>query len=143
MTEGTAAFAGGHIIHGAANAMYLPKVIKFNAAVPFAAARYALCAGELGLAGAESSQEAKIAALIAWVRKLNDELNIPHCIRDYAANGLPGEGMVTAAEFESKAAQIAENAMGDACTGCNPRQMDAKLMERVLRCCWDDSEVDF
>ena len=138
-----AAFAGGHIIHGAANAMYLPKVIKFNAAVPFAAARYALCAGELGLAGAESSQEAKIAALIAWVRKLNDELNIPHCIRDYAANGLPGEGMVTAAEFESKAAQIAENAMGDACTGCNPRQMDAKLMERVLRCCWDDSEVDF
>ena len=51
--------------------------------------------------------------------------------------------MVTAAEFESKAAQIAENAMGDACTGCNPRQMDAKLMERVLRCCWDDSEVDF
>ena len=33
--------------------------------------------------------------------------------------------------------------MGDACTGCNPRQMDAKLMERVLRCCWDDSEVDF
>ena len=54
-----------------------------------------------------------------------------------------GEGMVKADEFEAKAAQIAENAMGDACTGCNPRPMDAKLMEKVLRCCWDDSEVDF
>ena len=138
-----AAFSGGHIIHGAANAMYLPKVIKFNAAVPFAAERYAMCAEELKLAGAETSQEAKIAALIAWCRKFNDDLNIPHCIKDYAANGLPGEGMVKADEFEAKAAQIAENAMGDACTGCNPRTMDAKLMEKVLRCCWDDSEVDF
>ena len=147
-----AAFSGGHIIHGAANAMYLPKVIRFNAAVPFAAARYARCADELGIAGAETSQEAKIAALIAWVRRFNDELNIPHCIRDYAANGLPTyktavneaqPPMVGADEFEAKAAQIAENAMGDACTGCNPRKMDAKLMEKVLRCCWDDSDVTF
>ena len=51
--------------------------------------------------------------------------------------------MVKLDEFEAKAAKIAENAMGDACTGCNPRPMDAKLMEKVLRCCWDDSEVDF
>jgi alcohol dehydrogenase class IV len=27
-----AAYSGGHIVHGCANAMYLPKVIKFNAA---------------------------------------------------------------------------------------------------------------
>ena len=26
-----AAYSGGHIVHGCANAMYLPKVIKFNA----------------------------------------------------------------------------------------------------------------
>ena len=51
--------------------------------------------------------------------------------------------MVKADEFEAKAAQIAQNAMGDACTGCNPRPMDAQLMEKVLRCCWDDSEVTF
>lgn len=25
-----AAYTGGHIVHGCANAMYLPKVIKFN-----------------------------------------------------------------------------------------------------------------
>lgn len=138
-----AAFSGGHIIHGAANAMYLPKVIKFNSTVPFAMDRYVMCAKELGLAGAETSKEASLNALIAWVRKFNDDLNIPHCIKDYAANGLPGEGMVSKEEFESKAAQIAENAMGDACTGCNPRQMDASLMEKVLRACYDDSEIDF
>lgn len=31
-----AAFEGGHIIHGAANAMYLPKVIRFNSKDPAA-----------------------------------------------------------------------------------------------------------
>lgn len=36
-----AAYSGGHIVHGAANAMYLPKVIKFNSKEPEAASRYA------------------------------------------------------------------------------------------------------
>lgn len=36
-----AAYSGGHIVHGCANAMYLPKVIKFNAKDPVAAERYA------------------------------------------------------------------------------------------------------
>ena len=36
-----AAFSGGHIIHGAANAMYLPKVIKYNSKNAEAAERYA------------------------------------------------------------------------------------------------------
>ncbi len=36
-----AAFSGGHIIHGAANAMYLPRVIQYNAKDPRAAERYA------------------------------------------------------------------------------------------------------
>ena len=34
-----AAYSGGHIVHGCANAMYLPKVIKFNAKEPEAAKR--------------------------------------------------------------------------------------------------------
>jgi alcohol dehydrogenase class IV len=44
-----AAFEGGHIIHGAANAMYLPKVIKFNAKDETAAKRYAFIADFLHL----------------------------------------------------------------------------------------------
>ncbi|MFR9235902.1 MAG: iron-containing alcohol dehydrogenase, partial [Eisenbergiella massiliensis] len=46
-----AAFSGGHIIHGAANAMYLPKVIKFNAANAEASERYADIARFINLPG--------------------------------------------------------------------------------------------
>jgi len=34
-----AAYSGGHIVHGCANAMYLPKVIKYNAMDDTAEAR--------------------------------------------------------------------------------------------------------
>ena len=49
-----AAFAdyGAHIIHGAANAMYLPKVIAFNAKDPVAKQRYGVIADEMKLGGA-------------------------------------------------------------------------------------------
>ena len=40
-----AAFENGHIIHGAANAMYLGKVIQWNSKDPRAAERYAFVAG--------------------------------------------------------------------------------------------------
>ena len=48
-----AAFAdyGAHIIHGAANAMYLPKVIAFNAKDETAAKRYAVIADKMNLGG--------------------------------------------------------------------------------------------
>ena len=41
-----AAFAdyGAHLIHGAANAMYLPKVIQFNAKEEATKKRYAIIA---------------------------------------------------------------------------------------------------
>ena len=46
-----AAYSGGHIIHGCANAMYLPKVIAYNAKVPEAAERSAEIAKILHLEG--------------------------------------------------------------------------------------------
>ena len=42
---------GAHIIHGAANAMYLPKVIKYNSNDPAALRRYGEIADFLGLGG--------------------------------------------------------------------------------------------
>ncbi len=42
---------GAHIIHGAANAMYLPKVIAFNAKDERAAERFAVIADTLKLGG--------------------------------------------------------------------------------------------
>ena len=51
-----AAYSGGHIIHGAANAMYLPKVIKFNARNAEAAGRYAEIARFIDLPGSTTEE---------------------------------------------------------------------------------------
>lgn len=137
-----AAFSGGHIIHGAANAMYLPKVIKFNAKDPVAAARYADIADFIHLDG--NTTEEKIDNLIAMLRKKNDDLNIPHCIKHYGEGGLPAEtGIVPEDEFMAKLHDIAANAILDACTGSNPRQPSQEEMEKLLKCCYYDTEVDF
>src|SRR5699024_2935746 len=68
-----AAFAdyGAHIIHGAANAMYLPKVIAFNAKDETAKKRYGVIADYMGLGG--KNDDEKVALLIAYLRKMNDE----------------------------------------------------------------------
>jgi len=137
-----AAFKNGHIIHGAANAMYLPKVIKFNSKDAAAAARYAEIADIMHLGGNTESE--KIDLLIAALRKMNDELNIPHCIKNYGEGGLPADtGIVPEDEFLSKLHDIAANALLDACTGSNPRKLGQEEMEKLLKCCYYDTEVDF
>ncbi len=133
---------GAHIIHGAANAMYLPKVIAFNAKDPVAAERYAAIADFMHLGG--SSVAEKIQLLIAYLRKMNDELNIPHCIKHYGKDGLPAEeGFVPEHIFLERLPEIAKNAIADACTGSNPRQPSQEEMEKLLKCCYYDTEVDF
>ncbi|MBQ4328210.1 MAG: iron-containing alcohol dehydrogenase [Lentisphaeria bacterium] len=139
-----AAFAdyGAHIIHGAANAMYLPKVIAFNAKNPAALKRYAEIADALSLGG--SSDEEKLALLIGTLRQMNDALNIPQCIKNYGADSYPCEnGFIPEAVFRERLHDIAVNAVADACTGSNPRPINADEMEKLLLCCYFDTEVDF
>ena len=130
-----AAYSGGHIVHGCANAMYLPKVIKFNAKEKAAAERYADIAKFIGLKG-ETTDEL-VDALIAELRSMNEKLNIPACIKEYEG------GIIDEAEFNSKLKSVAELAVGDACTGSNPRQITPAEMEKLLTCCYYDTEVDF
>jgi alcohol dehydrogenase class IV len=139
-----AAFAdfGAHIIHGAANAMYLPKVIAFNAKNPEAKQRYGVIADNMNLGG--SNDDEKVALLIAALRKMNDDLNIPHCIKNYGADSYPCEqGFVPENVFLERLPEIAKNAIGDACTGSNPRIPTQKEMEELLKCCYYDTEVNF
>ena len=139
-----AAFAdlGAHIIHGAANAMYLPKVIAFNAKDPAALKRYGEIADSLALGG--NSDEEKVKLLIAMLRKMNEALNIPQCIKNYGTDSLPAEnGFVPEDIFRAKLHDIAVNALADACTGSNPRQPSVEEMEKLLLCCYFDTEVDF
>ena len=145
-----AAFAdyAAHIIHGAANAMYLPKVIAFNAKDKRAAERYAFISDYLALGG--TSEQDKIAKLIDLLRGMNDKLNIPHCIKNYGADSYPTEqGFVPEEVFLERLPEIAKNAILDACTLTNPRPLsadnsgDIEPMEKLLKACYYDSEVDF
>ncbi|MBQ3790215.1 MAG: iron-containing alcohol dehydrogenase [Lachnospiraceae bacterium] len=133
---------GAHIIHGAANAMYLPKVIAFNAKDPAAKKRYGVIADYMHLGG--SNDDEKVALLIKELRRMNDDLKIPHCIKNYGADSYPVEqGFVPEDVFLERLPGIAERAIGDACTGSNPRQPSQEEMEKLLKCCYYDTEVDF
>ena len=46
-------------------------------------------------------------------------------------------------EFQEKIAGIAERAVGDACTGSNPRAIDPAAMEKLFTCAYYGTEVDF
>ena len=139
-----AAFAdyGAHIIHGAANAMYLPKVIAFNAKDETAKKRYGVIADYMHLGG--NNDDEKVQLLIKYLRNMNDELNIPHCIKHYGPDSFPTEnGFVPENVFLERLPEIAANAILDACTGSNPRQPSQEEMEKLLKCCYYDTEVDF
>ncbi len=133
---------GAHIIHGAANAMYLPKVIKFNAKDPTAKKRYGEIADYIKLGG--SNDDEKVDLLIKFVRDMNDKLNIAQCIKNYGADSYPCEqGFVPENVFLERLPEIAKNAIADACTGSNPRIPTQEEMEKLLKCCYYDTEVDF
>ena len=89
-----AAYSGGHIVHGCANAMYLPKVIRFNAVEPEAQKRYANIARFLHLEGSTDAE--LVDALIAHIKGMNAQLNIPTCIKDYEG------GIIDEKEFMEK-----------------------------------------
>ena len=130
-----AAYSGGHIIHGCANAMYLPKVIKYNSKNAEAAERYAEIARFIALPGKSTSE--LVDALIAEINKMNRALQIPHCIKEYE------NGIIDEKEFNEKLKTVATNAIGDACTGSNPRQPTQEEMEKLLLAVFYDREIDF
>ena len=127
-----AAFSTGHIPHGCANAIYLPYVIKYNAHDKVAASRYAEIARKMGLEG--KSEKALINSLCAKIDAFNVKLNIPKTLKEFGINE---------EEFKEKLPTIAELAVGDACTGSNPRAITPAEMEKLYTCCYYGTEVDF
>ena len=137
-----AAFSGGHIIHGCANAMYLPKVIRYNAKDERAAKRYAQIADHLGLGGSTVAE--KVDLLIKELRHMNEELEIPQAIKYYGEGGVRADkSIIDEKEFLEKLPEVAKNAIADACTGSNPRIPTQEEMEKLLKACYYDTEVDF
>ena len=127
-----AAFSTGHIPHGCANAMYLPFVIKYNAGDSKAASRYAEIARRVGLDGV--SEKALINSLCDKIESFNRFLGIPKTLKEFG---------IIEDEFKEKIAKIAELAVGDACTGSNPRAIDPATMEKLFTCVYYGTEIDF
>lgn len=113
-----AAFSTGHVPHGCANAIYLPYIIKFNA--KNAEGRYADIARSIGITGTDSQC---VDALCDKINEYNSKLGIPKNLKDFG---------IKEDEFKEKVSKIAELAVGDACTGSNPRTISPKEMEQLL-----------
>lgn len=124
-----AAFSTGHIPHGEANAIYLPYVIKYNA--KNAEARYADIARSIGIDGTDAECVTKLCGKID---AMNAELNIPKTLKEFG---------IKEDEFKEKVNKIAELAVGDACTGSNPRPVDTESMAKILDAIYYGKEIDF
>lgn len=124
-----AAFSTGHIPHGEANAIYLPYVIKYNA--NNAEARYADIARSIGIDGTDAECVTKLCDKID---AMNAELNIPKTLKEFG---------IKEDEFKEKVNKIAELAVGDACTGSNPRPVDTESMAKILDAIYYGKEIDF
>ncbi|SCP94786.1 iron-containing alcohol dehydrogenase [Anaerobium acetethylicum] len=124
-----AAFSTGHIPHGCANAIYLPYVIKFNS--KDAESRYADIARSIGITGSDRSC---VMSLCDLIEGYNMKLGIPKSLKEF---GIDEE------EFKEKSARIAELAVGDACTGSNPRPISVDEMEKLLHCTYYGTNVAF
>ena len=115
-----AAFSTGHIPHGEANAIYLPYVIK-----------YADIARSIGIDGTDAECVTKLCDKID---AMNAELNIPKTLKEFG---------IKEDEFKEKVNKIAELAVGDACTGSNPRPVDTESMAKILDAIYYGKEIDF
>ena len=126
-----AAYSTGHIPHGCANAIYLPYVIQYNAKDTTAKQRYADIARSVGLIG---DDDQLVKALCEKIDSYNVRLNIPKTLKEFGVNE---------EEFLQKLPSVAELAVGDACTGSNPRSITPAQMADLLKCCYYGTPVNF
>ncbi|MEF9864681.1 MAG: iron-containing alcohol dehydrogenase, partial [Christensenellaceae bacterium] len=118
------------IPHGRCNAILLPFVIQYNSTVSMD--RFADIARALGLSGATNKQLTN--SLVDAIKALNKKLGIG---QSYSENGVSEEDYLKVADF------VCENAVGDPCTGSNPRPTDLINMRKVLDCAFYGKDVEF
>ena len=73
-------------------------------------------------------------ALCDKIDDFNLKLEIPKTLKEFGINE---------DEFKQKVAEISVNAVGDACTGSNPRTITPAEMEKLFTCIYYGTEVDF
>ena len=123
-----------HVAHGRANALLLPHVIAYNAAVPTkfmpsphqraytAHKTYARMADMLGLGG--QTIEDKVKNLVAAIERLLDQVGIPRSIADLG---------ISKEEFELAVPELARVAFDDPSWRTNPRM---PLLSELAELLW-------
>ncbi|MHB9946635.1 butanol dehydrogenase [Clostridium botulinum] len=119
-----------HIPHGCANAIFLPYVIQYNS--KSCGERYATIAKKLGLAG--ENQDELVKSLIEMIREMNKTMNIPLNLKEYG---------ITEEDFKENVKYISHNAVLDACTGSNPREINDETMEKLFACTYYGEDITF
>jgi acetaldehyde dehydrogenase / alcohol dehydrogenase len=125
------------IPHGRANGIFLPHVLRYNAAVPtkfmpapgysayVAPERYALLAWVIGLGGHTEAERRE--RLFRKVDDLLDQVSIPRSL---------AEAGVAEAEFEAALPDLAQAAFEDPSLRTNPRMPLVRELEGLLRAAW-------
>ena len=123
-----------HVAHGRANALMLPHVIAYNAAVPAkfmpspyqqgytAHHKYAAIADSLGLGG--KAVEEKVGNLIRAIEQLLDRLGLPRSIADLG---------ISRKDFEGAVPELVKIAFDDPSWRSNPRM---PLMNELMELLW-------
>ncbi|MFL0197500.1 iron-containing alcohol dehydrogenase [Clostridium sp. WILCCON 0269] len=119
-----------HIPHGCANAIYLPYVIDFNKKA--CSKKYAEIAKSIHLPG--TNEDKLIDSLTELIRDMNKKMDIPLTIKDYG---------ISESDFNENLDFIAHNAILDACTGSNPREISEEEMKKLLQYMYSGKKVDF
>jgi alcohol dehydrogenase len=108
------------VVHGVANAINLPHVIRFNVlAGPEVADRYRELAALLGAESAGSDAEVG-ESLAGWVTQLTSSLGLPQRLSEV---GVP----------EADLPELVEGAMGDGCSLTNARELTSEDFGELYR----------
>ena len=131
------------IIHGRANAILLPYIIKYNATKPtkfvsfpkyeyfIADQKYAILARRLELPS-ETTEEG-VMSLVRAVQHLNEALNEPASFQ---------EAGIDEKEFLAKVDELADKAFSDQCTSANPRVPLVEEIKQILLDAYYGNEIE-
>jgi len=118
------------IAHGRANAIYLTYATQYNART--APGKYAEIARYLGLEGKTDAE--LVTALVDCIKKLRSGLNMPSSLKEHGTDET---------FFMSHIKEIAKEAVGDPCTGTNPRPVSEEEMTGLFEAVYYGKDVTF
>jgi len=113
-----------HVAHGLSNAMLLPTITAFSATA--AMARYADCARAMGLAEQSIDAETAVNNLLAELRQLNKDLEVPSP-KDYG---------IDEDKYFSLLTTMAEQALASGSPNNNPRVPSVQEMTMLYTEAW-------